>query len=118
MKLTHLLEERNVKPFMLHIQQRLIDDLDVDPELSSTNDFFMLSYEYGLPATASHVNVVITYSPNYPKVNIIFSFNGGSYSEHVDPDIEQVMDQVNQLAQQARDDIVDHSSHDDDDPDY
>lgn len=46
MKLTSLLEERNNKPFMLQVQQRLIDDLDIEAELTFEDNRFKLNFEY------------------------------------------------------------------------
>lgn len=104
MKLTPLLEERNNKPFMLHVQQRLLDDWDVEAELAfEDDDRFELTYSYDPTDDGDGrvVNVSISCTADGDNVLIDVCSDSFQDDDQVDLNIEHVMTKISSLTNRA-----------------
>lgn len=100
MKLTPLLEERNNKPFMLQVQQRLIDDWDIEANLEIDETRLELGYSYEPGDDGLYVNVSISCELDGDNVLIDVDSDSPlvtSDDDQVDLNIEEVMTAISLL---------------------
>lgn len=104
MKLTPLLEQRNNKPFMLQVQQRLIDDWDIEAELTFEDERFELNYEYDPFNDERFIHVSLLCRADDNMVRIIVNsdtFSDGAIADAAGLNIKQVMTTITSLTSRA-----------------
>lgn len=96
-----LLEQHNNKPFMLQLQQRLIDDYDgIEPTLDVDENWIHLHYTE--PNTDDdNVDVRISCELNGSYVTVVVVFNCNDFADEAKLNIDDIINTIGKLTARA-----------------